>query len=246
MALKDLVAQKAKLTEEAIEDIMSEYARFDIEEREIVFTPEASNLSNKARILVFLVAQQGWPFVLEETIDVEVSPSNMEELLGIQGGTLRPILKSLKDRNILISKSGKYSVRPSSLSAIKAELDEQRITVRPPKKRVGRKKPLDADEDDGASRNNKPVSGQKSGTSAKGSKHGGLSPGKAFDELVKEGFFDDGKTLADLQERFHQRAIIINQSSLPQYLLKATRDNQLSRERESVGGKRVWVYRTVK
>lgn len=244
MALKDLIAQKAQLTEEAIEDILSAYARYDIEEREIVFTPEAVTLSNKAKILIFLVAQQGWPFVVDDAIDVEITPSYMEGLLGIQGGTLRPLLKDLKDRNLVISKSGKYSVRPSSMDAIKTELDEQRIAPRRVKKRVGKTSPIETNKRDNGSSNITPSPDQTSERTPRIARHGGRSPGKAFDELVNGGFFDDGKTLADLQKRFHERAIIINQSSLPRYLLKAIRDERLSRVRETIGAKQIWVYKT--
>ena len=245
MALKNLIAQKAKLTEEAIEDIMSEYARYDIEEREIVFTPEAAALSSKAKVLVFLVAQQGWPFVVDDAIDVEIAPSYMEDLLGIQGGTLRPILKNLKDRNILVAKSGKYSVRPSGLDAVKAELDGRPIASRRAKKGVGNKKSIETQEGDENSINTTPSPDQESARTPRSVKRSGLGTGKAFDELVNGGFFDDGKTLADLQKRFHERAIIINQSSLPNYLLRAIRNDRLSREKETVGGKRVWVYKSI-
>jgi hypothetical protein len=37
MALKDLIASKASLTEETIEEIVSEFARFDVDHRAVVF-----------------------------------------------------------------------------------------------------------------------------------------------------------------------------------------------------------------
>ncbi len=234
MALRNLVAQKAKLTEEAIENIIADYVRYDIEELEIVFTPDAAGLSNKAKVLIFLVAQQGWQFVLDEAIDVEVAPARMEELLGIQGGSLRPILKDLKDRNLLASKSGNYSVRSTSLDAIRAELDGQggsapRANKKPAKRSTAKS------ENDGAE-----------GATARRASRPGQGPGDAFNQIIADGYFDDGRTLAQLQARLHERAIIIKQTSLPKYLLGAVRDGRLTREKKEVSGKQVWVYTTAK
>ena len=246
MALKDLVAQKAKLTEEAIEEIISEYARYDAEEREVVFTPEAATLSNKAKVLVFLVAQQGWQFVLDESIDVEIAPLDIGESLGIQGGTLRPLLKDLKDRNLVSVRDRKYSVRPSSLDAIKAELSERKQSTLRPKGRTAKRKHQRARTNTESSPNVSNSLDNNAEKSPKHLKHAALSPGKAFDDMVGSGFFDNGKTLAELQERLHERAIIIKQTSLPSYLLAAVRKGRLARKKNNVSGKMVWVYTTAK
>lgn len=242
MALKNLVAQKAKLTEEAIEAIVSKYVRYDVDEQEIVFTPEAVHLSNKAKILVFLVAQQGWQFVLDEAIDVELAPSRMEELLGISGGTLRPILKDLKDRNLLAAKSGNYSVRSTSLDAIKAELDGKgSATARPKKKSAKTKVDVSGDDEaDTPSAEDVPAKRFNRGSRS------GPGPGEAFNSIVVSGFFDDGRTLAEVQAQLHKRAIIVKQTSLPKCLLAAVRDGRLTREKRDVNGRQVWVYTTAK
>jgi hypothetical protein len=49
MALKDLIASKASLTEDAIEEIVAEFARFDPDHKAIVFTPESYKLSSKVK-----------------------------------------------------------------------------------------------------------------------------------------------------------------------------------------------------
>ena len=254
MALKDLVAQKAKLTEETIEAIISDYVRYDEEEREIVFTSKSTELSNKAKILIFLVAQQGWQFILDEAIDVETEPSRMEELLGIPGGSLRPTLKDLKDRNLIVAKSRKYSIRPSSLDEIKVELGIGEGTTLRPKKRVAKRSkkrssrnnstPVDSGRE--TKRNEEANRPQTSAKRTKNSIQTGLKPGEAFNEILESGFFDGGNTLAALQSRLHERAIIINQTSLPKYLLKAVRDGRLKRKKEEVGGRQLWVYTTNK
>ena len=246
MALKDLVAQKAKLTEEAIEAIISDYVRYDIEEREIMFTPEAIGLSNKAKVLVFLVAQQGWQFVQDEAIDVEMAPSRLEEFLGIQGGTLRPILKDLKDRNLLAAKSGKYWVRSTSLDAIKTELGGHGRSAPRKQKNISNERTSKPTGDSSSSVAEAVVPEEDPVKHAKNSARPSQAPGEAFNRIVAEGFFDDGHTLAQLQARLHQRAIIIKQTSLPKYLLAAVRDGRLTREKQEVDGKKVWVYTSTK
>ena len=242
MALKDLTVQKAKLTEEVIEAIISDYVRYDIEEREVAFMPEATGLSSKAKVLVFLVAQQGWQFVQDEVTDVEVAPAQLTEFLGIQGGTLRPILKDLKDRNILAVKSGKYSVRSTSLDAIKAELDGNSRPTPRRQKRIGKRRTTQLAGDSDSSIDKVLVPKKAPGKKTTSSTRFGQKPGEAFNRIVVEGFFNDGRTLAQVLQRLHQHAVIIKQTSLPKYLLSAVRDGRLTREKRDVEGRTVWVY----
>ena len=236
MALKDLVAQKAALTEEAIENIIADYVRYDTDEMEIAFTPAAANLTNKAKILIYLVALQGWQFVVEEALPTSAKPSDLEEKLGIPGGSLRPTLKDLKERHLIAAKSSSYSVRAINLESVRAEINATSDST--PKAKKPRKK---------TKRNTQRVERPPEAKSNTGRKStAGASGGIAekFDGWVKNGFFDEPRTLREVRDRFHDEAVVIPQTNIPQYLLKAVRDDRLTRKKQEVSGKNVWVYQT--
>jgi len=236
MALKDLVAQKSALTEEAIESIISDYVRYDIDEHEVAFTPAAASLSNKAKILVYLVALQGWGFVVDDTVETNTKPADLEDNLGIPGGSLRPLLKDLKDRHFLTVKSGHYLVRASNLTSIEAEVqslggDKSTSNSKLTKNRRSRKsKPNETKE--------KSISNKRSAGK------GNIGAKERFYQWIEENFFDDGKVLSDVQKRFHEEAMMVPKTSLPSYLLGAVRNGKLVRSKEDVNGKFLWVYRT--
>lgn len=231
MGLKDLVAQKAALTEEAIEAIIADYMRFDTDEMEIAFTPEFASLSNKAKVLVYLVGLQGWPFVADEAISTVAKPAVIEETLGIPGGTLRPILKDLKDSHLITVKKGEYSVRSSHLESVKAAIigapSRTSAIKKTTKKKTAKKKA-------------KPKSNDAVGKK----KNSGIA--ETINEWIADGFFDKGKTTGDVRDRFHEETIIIPVSSIPGYVNKAVKEKILTRKKEEVNGKLVWVYRTKK
>jgi hypothetical protein len=237
MALKDLIAEKAVLAEGAIEEIISDYIRYDPEEKVIAFTPAASGLQNKAKVLVYLVALQGWPFVTKETVPIDAKPHEIEEQVGIQGGTLRPILKELKDRHIIAERGGRYFVRPITLSAIRLELNVGEKSIARPKPRRARTKktipPESAAETSEEKRDLRRPSNKKAGNLV-----------VRFDKWIDGGFFDEPKTLADVQRRFHKEGVILPRTSIPQYLLKAVREGRLTREETDANNKRVWAYRS--
>ncbi len=248
MALKDLIAQRSALAEDSIEQIIKNYVRYEPDEREIAFTPEFASLGNKGKILVYLVAIEGWSFVVDDLVATETKPADLEDKLGIPGGSLRPTLKDLKDRHLVVSKGAGYSVRASSLSAIQRELDA-RAGDAPVRGRKTTRKAKTSTATDTIERVANSITGEAGGTPAakeqkkrKSASGGDLK--QTFNGWIAEGFFDKPKTLADVQARFHEEAILIPRTSIPKYLLAGVRDKALSRNKQDVNGKQLWMYQT--
>lgn len=252
MALKDLIADKNALDEAAIERIVGSYVRYDIEGKEITFMPAFAGLSNRTKILVYLVALQGWKFVSDDPIPSDARPADIEVTTGIPGGSLRPTLRGLCESHVLSERDSRYSVRGTSLQAIEAELNAGRDddvvrqvrssprrrsrTARAVKDTVGDGQQADIDDEGEDSRTKR--------TRRVGAKTGNIAA--TFDRWIDEGYFDKPRTLSDVQQRFRKEAMMIPQTSLPGYFLAAVRKGRLKRDEMEVGSRTVWGYSTNK
>jgi hypothetical protein len=231
MALKDLVASKSALTEEAVEALIKDYVRYDVEEKELTFLPAAARLSGKQKVLVYLVALQGWPIVAKgQEIPTAAKPAHIGERVSIHGGTLRPLLKELKDRHLIAWKGGAYSVRAASLADIKAEVDGKAPVKKAP--RLKRAVMAPAKVTPRELKAKRKASGKSGDLTAK------------FNAWIDEGFFRKPRTLGEVRDRFHEQGDIIPRTTIPTYLLAAVRAKppRLTRARADVDGKKVWVY----
>jgi|CXWL01.1.fsa_nt_gi hypothetical protein len=257
MALKDLVAEKGALDEAAIERIVGPYVRYDVDAKEITFMPAFASLANKAKILVYLVALQGWKFVSDEAMPSDARPADIEAATGILGGSLRPTLRGLSESHHLSEKDSRYSVRGTSFHAIETELTggEERVVIR--RARPAARKParngrgaedieFSEEADVNAEDNEEGV--DKKADEKRPRKVAGKTGNLAatFDRWIDEGYFDEPRTLAEVQKRFRKEAIMVPQTSLPGYFLGAVRKGRLTRDEMDANGKTVWAYTTVK
>lgn len=255
MALKDLVAEKGALDEDAIERIVGPYVRYDVDAKEIHFTPAFASLSNKAKILAYLIALQGWRFVTDEPTPSDARPADIEAATGIPGGSLRPVLRSLSENRLVFERNSRYSVRGTSFPAIEAELTgrEERIVIRR-RRPSGRKSvksstagEVAAETDETAAEAPSPeeetvANGEARRSRKVGSKTGNVAA--TFERWIEEGYFHEPRTLSDVQKRFRKEAIMVPQTSLPGYFLAAVRKGRLTRDEVEANGKTVWAYTT--
>jgi hypothetical protein len=231
MALKDLVASRAKLQEADIEQIVAPYVIYDEDHKVVAFTPAGTALPARKKLLIYLVALQGWPFIASD-VPTDAAPSEIVDELGLPGGTVRPMLMGLRDQNLIASRDGRYSVRASNLHSIKTELSSLASAKQSPSPRAKPSRKVKND-------------GQKAATT-KGRKRASAiktgSQSAKFDGWIDAGYFDQPRTLADITKKFRQAGVMVAVTSIPQLFLKAVRSERLTREEAEVEGKRVWVY----
>ena len=224
MTLKDLIAQKSEIAESAIEGIVAKYVRYYTDTLEVGFTPDGAALSGESRVLVYLVALVGWQYVTDSVPEISTKPADLEEVLGIPGGTLRPILKNLKDAHLIASSAKGYSAREGNLEAIAA-------TISGEKKAVKRKA-------------TPPPKAGKTGADGSRSKRGSSSPvSLKLDAWINSDFFKVPRTLNAVHERLHEHGVIAPQTSISGPLLRAVQQGRLERQKVSEDGKKVWAYR---
>lgn len=243
MALKDLVADRNKITEDMIEDIISDYVRYDPSTYEIVLTPQGVNLNNDAKVLVVLVALMGWKYVVEDVPKIDTKPAALEALTGIPGGTLRPVLKKLKDSHLLGVSEGSYSVRIANLDAVaRAVKGEKPVGPQKPRARktknstqktLSESSSLEAENNAGGAFGNK--ARRKTGVPIRAS----------LARLLDAGFFADWRTLGQVVARLHEMAIIAKPTSLSGPMAELVRDGKLERKKIMEGAKEVWSYKAV-
>jgi len=216
MALKDLIAQNAQFAEQAVESIVADFVRFDPAEKLVIFTDEVRHLTNREKLLVYLVALQGWRFVTEEKIEPAAKPAEIAERTGILVSSLRPLLSELKGCRMIADTGGRYFASVSAYAAIKETL--------------ARSRPTASDGDDWKRPRKKRIAGQT----------------QLFESLISDGFFDTRRSYMDVHARFRKDGVVTPRTGVTKYLMRALRDGKLEREKKLRGKREVWLYRRVK
>jgi hypothetical protein len=260
VALSDLVVSQAELTESQIEELIEPYVRYDAMAKRLVLLPPASNLSNRQRVIAYLVALSGWPFVLSDDLPpIALTPAELGSALNIPGGTLRPILKTLKDERLIQVNEGRYSVNHVTFPFLKKQLsgetDPRPKTV---SKAKGRSRPptqvkVQETKDEGPDTKAltpepKPPEGAAQDKPKRRTRRdataAGTGPLSRVRELIAEGWFSEPRPVRDIVEELASRGATYRGQDLTRQMLILTRSRELTRNKKAVGGsgKQIWHY----
>ncbi len=233
MPLRDLAVNTDELEERWIEEIVEPYVNYDVDKENLILLPKASSLSTRAKVLLYLVALKGWPYLTDNKVSVSAKPAQIGNELGVHGGTLRPALKELKDARLVSMDGQAYEISIPALPNVKAEIEKS--ASRSQESRGGASRKKSSSKSSGQSSNDKSSGTVKQRRNA-----------EFFDRQVAEGFFNEPKILADVVERFHEYGLTVHKGTVSPLLIKAVRGDQLRRKKSRIDGREMWAYESVK
>lgn len=220
MALKDLIVSNQKITEDLLENVLRGYVELIQDGKKVLLTKKALFLSARAKVLLFLAGGNAWTLI--DGVQWLVSPSEMEDDLGIGGNTLRPTLKNLSDNYLVKSEDGKYKILPKGIYELERSLKDGTALVQ--------------------------KSGNSNQTTRDSKSKQPRSPSKSeiLLEMRKDGFFDSPKELQEIHAELGRRAATTKITSIPSLILPMIRKKELSREYKQKTEGKVWVYKLPK
>ncbi|MEQ9242999.1 hypothetical protein [Roseovarius indicus] len=137
--------------------------------------------------------------------------------------------------------TGVYYVTNTGAKAVKAKFEDLDGKPKPAKKRStssrrnGTAKATTTTVDESIN--------SKGSSEKKKPKSGGGELRKTVESWISEGFFNEPRTIGDLQTRFHERAVIVPQTSLSPLLVRVVRDGLLERKKQEIRGRQMWTYK---
>lgn len=131
MSLIDLIVDEGNLDENLLEKIITPYIRFAKDNGRVRLTPSAVNLTIGEKIILYLLGKKAakklgmWPYITENSLPIDI-----ENDLGIPGGSLRPNLMNLYSKSFLEKdQEGKYYVPNHVLPDIEKHLASEEVDV---------------------------------------------------------------------------------------------------------------------
>jgi hypothetical protein len=98
--LQELLVESKEVDEKLLADILKPYAQIEKDTGELIPTETFSNLPAEGKVIVvFLYSKAKVRLGFSST--EKLKPRDIENLVGLKGNTVRPILKKLKETNLL-------------------------------------------------------------------------------------------------------------------------------------------------
>lgn len=121
--LEELLVDEEEVNEELLKSLLSQYLKIGRQSGSLIPNKEFEELNAQQKIAVTLLAQKArYELDLAET--EWLSPSEINDLIGVNTGTIYPAVRDLADENIADDDDGSYRIPTHNLERIKSYIEE--------------------------------------------------------------------------------------------------------------------------
>ena len=122
-SLEDLLVDEKEINREILQELLSDYVRIGKQSGRLIPQKEFDKLTAERKVLVTLLSQHA-QYELEMAEAEWLTPATIGEQSGLKAGTVRPMVKQLKDKGVIEDDDGSYRVPTHGLARAQKYIEE--------------------------------------------------------------------------------------------------------------------------
>jgi len=116
--LRALVVDAQRFNREKLAEVLKGRVWLDLQTASVHLAPEARpSLSSVKAVLLALLGQKALS-LLDEKLSEAMSPKVLEEVTGLVGNTVRPVLKKLREEGLVVRREQGYAIHNPALHLV--------------------------------------------------------------------------------------------------------------------------------
>ena len=117
--LMELVADTRKINRDRLKEMLLGRVWLDIDAATVHLVPEERNeKGSKEAVLLALLGQKALSLLKPEKVVDAMTPNVLEEVTGLKGNTVRPLLKRLSEEGLIVRRMEGYTIHNTALHLV--------------------------------------------------------------------------------------------------------------------------------
>ncbi len=117
--LLDLVADTRKINRDRLKEMLLGRVWLDTDTATVHLVPEERNQKGaKEAVLLALLGQKALSLLKPEKVVDAMTPKVLEEVTGLKGNTVRPLLKRLSEEGLIVRRMEGYTIHNAALHLV--------------------------------------------------------------------------------------------------------------------------------
>jgi len=121
--LMELVADTQKINRDRLKEMLLGRVWLDIDTATVHLVPEEGNeKGSKEAVLLALLGQKALSLLKPEKVVDAMTPKVLEEVTGLKGNTVRPLLKRLSEEGLIVRRMEGYAIHNAALHLVRGAI----------------------------------------------------------------------------------------------------------------------------